>query len=156
MAGEFPYPYKGYRFKVEIDNVFVAGFSEVTGFDATIDVTEYREGDAKDNTVRKLPGLVKYSNITFKRGVVDAIEFFTWLNEINQGKITPERKSVIVRLFDDSNQDTPVAEWKLVRAFPCKYVGPDLKGASSDVAIESIEFAHEGLVRTALGSGGGE
>ena len=90
MAGEFPYPYKGYRFKVEIDNIFVAGFSEVTGFDATIDVTEYREGDAKDNTVRKLPGLVKYSNITMKRGVIDAIEFFTWIDEINKGGITPE------------------------------------------------------------------
>ena len=91
-----------------------------------------------------------------KRGVIDAIEFFTWIDEINKGGITPERKSVIIRLFDDSNQDTPVAEWQLVRAFPCKYVGPELKGNSSDVAIESIEFAHEGLIRTSLGGGGGE
>ena len=65
------YPYKNYRFKVEIDGVMVAGFNEVAGFDATIDVIEYREGDAATNTPRKQPGLVNYSNITFKRGVIE-------------------------------------------------------------------------------------
>lgn len=139
------YPYKGYRFKVEIGGVMVAGFSEVTGFDATIDVVEYREGDAVDPTPRKQPGLVKYNNVTFRRGIIDAVEFFTWLDEINKGQITVERKVVTVQLYND--EDTVVAAWQLLRAWPCKYTGPELKGSASDVAIESLEFAHEGLVR---------
>lgn len=139
------YPYKGYRFKVEIGGVMVAGFSEVTGFDATFDVVEYREGDASDNTPRKQPGLVKYSNVTFKRGVIDAVEFFTWIDEIDKGQLPNERKVVTVQLFND--EETVVAAWQLLRAWPCKYTGPELKGLSSDVAMESIEFAHEGLVR---------
>ena len=82
------YPYKNYRFKVEVDSVMVAGFSEVSGFDATIDVIEYREGDAVVNTPRKQPGLVKYSNITFKRGVIDDIDFYTWIEEAFSGTLT--------------------------------------------------------------------
>lgn len=139
------YPYKSYRFKVEIGGVMVAGFSEVSGFDATIDVVEYREGDAVDPTPRKQPGLVKYTNISFKRGVIDAVEFFTWIDEINKGQISVERKVVTVQLYND--EDTVVAAWQLLRAWPCKYTGPELKGMSSDIAIESLEFAHEGLVR---------
>jgi phage tail-like protein len=139
------YPYKGYRFKVEIGGTFVAGFSEVTGFDATFDVVEYREGDAADNTIRKQPGLVKYSNVTFKRGLIDAVEFFTWMDEIDKGQLTTERKVVTIQLFND--EETVVAAWQLLRAWPCKYTGPELKGTSSDVAMESIEFAHEGLIR---------
>lgn len=139
------YPYKGYRFKVEIGGALVAGFSEVTGFDATFDVVEYREGDSADNTPRKQPGLVKYSNVTFKRGIIDAVEFFTWMDEIDKGQLPAERKVVTVQLFND--EDSVVAAWQLLRAWPCKYTGPELKGLSSDVAMESIEFAHEGLIR---------
>lgn len=139
------YPYKGYRFKVEIGGVMVAGFNEVTGFDATFDVVEYREGDAAGNTPRKQPGLVKYSNIVLKRGVIDAVEFFTWIDEIDKGQITNERKVVTIQLFND--EEAVVAAWQILRAWPVKYTGPELKGLSSDVAMESIEFAHEGLVR---------
>ncbi len=138
------YPYKNYRFKVEIEGTQVAGFSEVTGFDATFDVIEYREGDAADNTPRKQPGLVKYSNITFKRGVIDEKEFFDWITEIDEGKV--ERKTVTINLHND--EDEVVASWQLLRAWPCKYTGPDLNGMGSEVAMESIEFAHEGLIRT--------
>ncbi|MGN0596258.1 MAG: phage tail protein [Ruminiclostridium sp.] len=140
------YPYKNYRFKVEIDGVMVAGFNEVTGFDATIDVIEYREGDAAVNTPRKQPGLVKYGNITFKRGVIDENEFFPWVEEAFSGNLT--RKTIVINLYDDS--DAIVASWQLINAWPAKYTGPDLNGMGAEVAIESIEFAHEGLSRLAV------
>lgn len=139
------YPYKKYRFKVEIGGVIVAGFNEVTGFESAIDVVEYREGDYINNTVRKQPGLTKHSNITFKRGVIDSVEFFTWLDEIDKGQITTERKAVTVQLFNDVEE--MVAAWQIIRAWPCKYTGPDFNGMASEVAIENIEFAHEGLIR---------
>lgn len=140
------YPYKNQRFKIEIGGTQVAGFSEVSGFDATFDVIEYREGDASDNTPRKQPGLVKYSNITFKRGVVDGMEFYDWIKEIDEGKV--ERKTVTVNLCNDV--DEVKASWQILNAWPCKYTGPDLNGLGSEVAMESIEFAHEGLVRVKL------
>ncbi len=140
------YPYKNYRFKVEIEGVMVAGFNEVSGFDATIDVIEYREGDAAVNTPRKQPGLVKYSNITFKRGVIDENEFFPWVEESFSGNLT--RKTIVINLYDDA--DTIVASWQLINAWPAKYTGPDLNGMGAEVAIESIEFAHEGLSRLAV------
>lgn len=139
------YPYKKYRFKVEIGGTLVAGFNEVSGFDATFDVIEYREGDAADNTPRKMPGLIKYSNVTMKRGVIDQVEFFTWVDEIKKGELTNERKTVTVQLYSDD--DTMVAAWQLLRAWVCKYTGPDFNGTASEVAIESIEFAHEGMLR---------
>ncbi len=143
MAGV--YPYKNFRFKVEIEGTQVASFSEVTGFDATFDVIEYREGD-DTITPRKQPGLIKYSNITFKRGVVDGIDFFEWIDAINKGTI--ERKTVTVYLNGDT-ADSVVTSWQILNAWPCKYTGPDLNAMGSEVAVESIEFAHEGLVRLA-------
>ena len=90
------YPYKGFRFKIEIGGTVVAGFNEVSSFDATIDVVEYREGDASDITPRKQPGLIKYNNVSFKRGIIDAIEFYTWLDNVHQAKI--ERKDISIHL----------------------------------------------------------
>ena len=138
------YPFKNFRFKVEIEGTQVAGFSEVSGFDATFDVVEYREGDAADITIRKQPGLIKYSNIVMKRGVIDKKEFFDWIQEIHDGKI--DRKTVTVNLCNDV--DEVAASWQILKAWPCKYTGPELNGKGTDVAMESIEFAHEGLVRT--------
>ena len=140
------YPYKNYRFKVEVDSVMVAGFSEVSGFDATIDVIEYREGDAVVNTPRKQPGLVKYSNITFKRGVIDDVDFYTWIEEAFSGNLT--RKTIVVNLCDDT--DAVVASWQIINAWPAKYTGPDLNGLGSEVAVETIELAHEGCSRLAV------
>jgi phage tail-like protein len=142
------YPYKNFRFKVEVAGTMVAGFSDVTGFDATFDVVEYREGDAKDITPRKQPGLVKYSNVVFKRGVISAMDFFDWIEEVHNGKLTVERKTVTVQLCDD--EDKVVASWQILKAWPCKYTGPEFKGNGSEIAMESIEFAHEGLVRVKI------
>lgn len=137
------YPYKNFRFKVEIEGTQVAGFNEVSGFEATFDVIEYREGDAADITIRKQPGLIKYSNITMKRGVIDSKEFFDWIKDIHDGKV--ERKTVTVNLYNDT--DEVAASWQIIKAWPCKYSGPSLNGTGSEVAVESIEFAHEGLTR---------
>ncbi len=145
------YPFKNYRFKVEINGIQTGAFSEVSGIDATYDVVEYREGDAAENTVRKMPGLVKYGNVTLKRGVIDKIEFFTWIDDVKTGFYGDKtRKDITISILKDaaSGNGEVAASWTIVRAWPCKYTGPELKGSASEVAIESIEFAHEGLTRT--------
>ena len=91
----------------------------------------------------KLPGLTKYSNIVLRRGVTDDRELYDWHRRIVQGDI--ERKNGSVVLLDRRGQE--VARWNFFRAWPSKWDGPDLNAEGSDVAIETLELAHEGVER---------
>lgn len=143
MAGERIDPYRNFRFRVEVEGLQQAGFSEVTGFDASIDIIEYREGDMT-TTPRKLPGLTKYSNITLKWGVTDSMEMYEWLQECVEGTIT--RKTVTIIAIDEEGED--VATWQVMEAWPVKYTAPDFNATGSEVGIELLEMAHEGMTRT--------
>ncbi|BEP29026.1 phage tail protein [Helicovermis profundi] len=136
-------PIRNFRFKVSVGGA-EAGFNEVSGFDISIDVIEYREGDDK-TTPNKLSGLSKYSNITLKHGVTDSMDLYNWIKDCVEGKI--EKKVItVVALGEDA---TALATWEIVEAWPVKYTAPDFNGTGSEVAIESMEIAHEGLKRTA-------
>ncbi|MCT4604682.1 MAG: phage tail protein [Marinisporobacter sp.] len=136
-------PIRNFRYKVSVGGA-EAGFSEVTGFDISIDTIEYREGD-DPTTPYKLPGLTKYSNLTLKHGVTDDMELYNWIKDCVEGRI--ERKVVtIIALGEDGS---PLATWEVVEAWPVKYNAPDFNATGAEVAIESMELAHEGLKRTA-------
>lgn len=136
-------PYRKFRFRVEVDGIQQAGFSEVSGFDASIDVVEYREGN-EVITPRKLPGLAKYGNITLKWGVTDSIDLYNWMQDTIQGKVA--RKTVTIIAINEAGED--VATWKVIEAWPTKYTAPDFNATASEVAIEQLEIAHEGMTRT--------
>jgi phage tail-like protein len=89
-----------------------------------------------------MPGLQKYSNVTLKRGVVKSDnDFFKWLSTIKMNTI--ERRDLVINLLNEEHE--PVMVWKIHNAFPVKIEGPSLKATGNEVAIESIELAHEGL-----------
>jgi len=134
-------PFSAFNFLVEIDGNTQAAFMEVKGLEVTIDVIEYREGADKLLTVRKLPGLAKYSNITFKRGYTQDRTLWNWIKTVIDGNA--HRATVAITLLDDKHQ--PALKWIVHEAWPCKYEGPDLNGKSSDIAIESLELCHEGF-----------
>ncbi len=135
------YPMPKYHFIVDWGGT-KTGFSEVTGLDITVDVIEYREGNDPQNHARKMPGLQKFSNITLKRGITKGNnEFFQWLN--TQKMNTVERRDILISLLDESH--APLMVWKVCNAFPAKYSGPALNASSSEVAIETLEIAHEGI-----------
>ncbi len=136
------YPYGKFRYTVEIDGITAGGFSEVTGFDASIDVMEYREGDMVQ-TPMKIPGLKKYGNITLKKGLADSIALYEWLDKGVTGEV--ERKTITVTLLDAT--ENAVASWRVINAWPVKYTGPDFNATSSEVAVETLEVAHEGMTR---------
>ena len=136
------YPYGKFRYKVEIDGITAGGFSEVTGFDASIDVMEYREGDMVQ-TPMKIPGLKKYGNITLKKGLADSIALYEWLDKGVTGEV--ERKTITITLLDAT--ESAVASWRVINAWPIKYTGPDFNATSSEVAVETLEVAHEGMTR---------
>ena len=112
------YQYRTFRYTVEIDGIARGGFSEVSGFDLNVDVVEYREGDDLRNTPRKLPGLTKYGNITFKWGVVGDMEMLDWLYTVASSDQAPptgvERKNITVTLIDDTGADGP--QWTIINA----------------------------------------
>lgn len=143
MSGERKDPYRNFRFRVEIEGIQQAGFREVSGYNASLDVVEYREGN-ETITPRKLPGLAKYGNITLKWGVTDSMDMYKWMEDSISGKTT--RKTVTIIAIDEEGAD--VATWQVLEAWPAKYSAPDWNATASAVAIESLELAHEGMKRT--------
>ncbi len=134
-------PYRGYNFRVEIEGVTVAGFRECSGLDTSQDPIEYREGADRATTVRKLPGLVKYANISLKRGVTDANELWQWRAKVIEGKI--ERRSGSIILADDTGAE--MKRWNFFEGWPTKWTGPTFNATANEVAIETLEIAHERL-----------
>ena len=135
-------PYGNYNFLIEIDGITRAAFHVVSGFDSTIDVIEHREGG--DNiSPRKLPGQTKYSNIVLKWGLSIDVDLVTWHQQAVDGDI--QRKNGSIVLLDRRGQE--VARWNFVNAWPSKWTGASLNAEGHDVAIETLELAHEGVRR---------
>ena len=135
-------PYRNFSFLVEIDGITQAGFSDCSGFGASTDPIEYREG-GETKTVRKLPGLTKYTNITLKWGLTDSKELYQWYRDVVNGKI--ERKSGSIILLDLEGNEK--VRWNFFEAWPTKWDGPDFTAKGNDVSIETLELAHERVER---------
>src|SRR5262249_18103567 len=141
-TGQVVDPYGNFNFLVEIGGITRAAFHECSGFDSTIDIIEHREGG--ENTVlRKLPGMTKYSNIVLKWGITDDSSLYEWHRRAVEGSLDRRNGSIV--LLDRAGQEK--ARWNFVRAWPSKYDGPDFNAEGNDVAIETLELAHEGVVR---------
>jgi phage tail-like protein len=134
-------PLLSFNFRVEIDSIHMAAFSEVSGLQAEIEVNEYREGGVNEYIHKRL-GPVKYpSNLILKKGVTDSTDLWKWYRDTMNGHIS--RKSLDILLMDSSG--TEARRWKFLGAYPVKWSGPELKGAGSEVAVETLELAHKGL-----------
>ena len=137
------YPFTKYKYNVEIDGI-TAGFSEVSGYDASIEATDYREGNMAALTPKKVAGIRKYGNITLKWGVTTSKDLYDWMAKSFDKGV--DRKTVSISLQNDEGSN--VATWQIIEAWPTKYTGPEFNATSSDVAIETLELAHEGMTRT--------
>ena len=123
------------------------GFTEVTGLTVENEVIEYREGNSPEYSKIKMPGMQKFGNITLKRGTFQSDnEFFKWWNTKSLGKI--DRRDVTISLLNENHQ--PVMVWKVKNSWPVKVQSADLKSDANEVAIETMELAHEGLTIEAL------
>lgn len=136
------WPLPKFYFQVDLGDGQVVPFQEVSGLDIESQVIEYRAGNKKDFSTVKMPGIQKSGNIILKKGVfAKDNHFFDWYNAIKMNVI--KRKTVSIRLLDEAGNVT--MEWKLKNAWPTKMTGTDLKSDGNEVAIESLELAHEGL-----------
>jgi phage tail-like protein len=135
------WPLPKFHFRVSWDDVEM-DFQEVAGLDSETQVLDYRSGDAKHVSPIKMPGMIKSSNVTMKKGVFTRDHaVWDWFNEVTMNVVT--RREVKIALLDETGAATMA--WKLTNAFPVKITSPDLNATGNEVAIESIELAHEGI-----------
>ena len=141
MAQRDDDPYANFNFIVEIDSVDVAGFSEVSGIGSETEVIEYRTGDARTASPRKLPGLHSFGDVTLKRGITNSDALWDWRKAVTDGNV--ERRAASVILLDEARQ--PVKRWNLFEAWPSKYIVGDLRATGNEVAIETLVIVCERL-----------
>jgi phage tail-like protein len=135
------YPLVKFHFQVEWGGTQI-GFTEVSGLNVETKVVEYRHGASPQYSKIKMPGLQEYGNITLKRGTFASDnEFFKWWNTVKLNTI--ERRDITITLLNESHE--PVVVWKVNNAWPVKIESTDLKADGNEVAIESMEIAHEGI-----------
>lgn len=135
------YPLVKFHFQVEWGGTKI-GFTEVSGLDVETEMIEYRHGASPEFSKTKMPGMQKYSNITLKRGSFQSDnEYFEWWNTVKLNTI--ERRDITISLLNEEHE--PLIVWKIKNAWPLKVQSTDLKADGNEVAIETIELAHEGL-----------
>lgn len=139
-------PYRNVRYLLEIDGIAVAGFSQCSLPENSTEAVEYREGNDRP-TVRKLWSLNSYGTLTLEKGTTeDSMELFEWRKLVEQGQVDEARRNIAVVVLDEEGESGP--RWEFRDAWPTQYDAPDLDASGNEVAIESMEFDHEGMERT--------
>jgi phage tail-like protein len=148
MPVERSNPYGAFNYLVSLNDKnndptdLFGGFSDVSGLGMEVSYSEYRNGNEKFNTVRKIPNTHKLDDITLKRGLVGATKLFDWLKSVADGAYAPT--NVTITLLDEARQ--PIASWVLRNAQPKKWVGPTLAAkGGGEVAMEELHLVHEGI-----------
>ena len=139
-------PYGAFNYLVSLgtgdESSVVAGFSDVSGLGSEISYAEYRNGNEKFNTARKVANTFKNDDVTLKRGLIGSLDLFQWLKRVREGEHEP--RNVTITLMDEARQ--PVASFRLKNAQPKKWVGPALAAkGGADVAMEELHLVHEGI-----------
>lgn len=144
-------PYGAFNFIVNLgggaqgdgaEGTIIGGFSDVSGLGLDLSYSEYRNGNEKVNTVRKVPNTHKNDDVTLKRGVVGSDDLFAWLKGVRDGTADP--RTVTIFLLDEARNS--VATFKLTNAQPKKWTGPTLAAkGGGEVAMEELHLVHEGI-----------
>jgi phage tail-like protein len=144
MAAKRERPYAQFNFLIDLgagtDGV-EAGFQECSNLGMEVTVAEYRNGNEKENSVRKLTGLNKATDVTLKRGVIGSDNLYAWLNDIRNGNADALR-TVRIHLMSEDREET-VQTWSLLRARIIKYVSGPFNAKGTDVAMEELTLAYE-------------
>ena len=135
------WPLPKFYFKVSFGDS-IANFQEVSGLDNGTQAIEYRQGDSSKFSTVKMPGIAKFSNVTMKKGIfVNDNNLWKWFEAIKMNTI--KREKVTIQLLDEAG--SPTMTWTLTNAWPTKITGTDLNSDANEVAVETLELAHEGL-----------
>jgi len=140
-------PYTEFNFLVDLGTGDTdgpeAGFQEISGLGQEVAVTEYRNGNSKENTVLKLTGLNKATDVTLKRGIIGSLGLYNWLNDIRNGNQNALRTVTI--MLQNEDHSATVQTWKLLRARITKHTSGPFNAKGSDVAMEELVLTYERL-----------
>ncbi|GAA3812852.1 hypothetical protein GCM10022226_36930 [Sphaerisporangium flaviroseum] len=132
-------PYAGYNFAVELDGITRAGFRECSGLESSQNASEYREGTDRSLSVRKIPGLNTYGDITLSRGLTLDSKLWEWRDKAAKGSV--ERHDISITLLDHTGNAK--ITWNLFACWPKSWTGPSLSAASDEIAVEQLTLAYE-------------
>jgi phage tail-like protein len=143
-------PYFGFRFRLEIQGIIEAGFTEFSGLQATTQVEEFIEGGV-NTYVHKFPKETTFENLVLKKGLGDSAELWQWHRDVISNNF--QRRDVQIFLLKDTNDANIAAaqQWSFRQAYPVKWTGPEFKADSNTVAFETLELAHHGYTETFIG-----
>ena len=135
-----------FSFHVELDNVDIGAFKEASGVDSETEIIEYKEA-TKDGKmiIRKIPGAMKWADITLKRRIDDSTALWDWRQQVEEGDIDAARKNGSIVLYDSTHKE--VARWNFENGWPSKWKGADLNAGENAAAVEEMTVTHEGLRR---------
>ena len=140
-------PMVGAHFEISVGSV-TGYFTEVSGLGSESEVVEHKiiAKGAKELVIRKIPGRLKWGDITLKRGITKNMDFYEWRKQVEQGHVESARLDGTIIMYDQSM--TPVAEWTFTKGWPSKISGPSLKSDDNSIGVEEIVIVHEGIKRT--------
>jgi len=139
-------PLLGFTFLLEINGKVAGYFTECAGIGSEHEIIEHKVVDNNGHEViRKIPGRLKWGDVTLKRGITSDMEVWTWRDKVVQGTMKDARRNCSITMLDRTY--SPVAQWDFVNAWPTKVTGPALKSDSNEFGVEEMTLAHEGISR---------
>jgi phage tail-like protein len=146
MANGRQDPLVGFHYAVEIQGMIKGYFTECSGLGSEHEVIEHKIVDDRGKEVmQKMPGRLKWENVTLKRGITDAMDIWDWRKMVEDGDVESARANGSIVMFDQHLSE--VARWNFENAWPVKVSGPQVKSDSNEIGIEELSIAHEGLWR---------
>ena len=139
-------PLLGFNFKLEISGSLAGFFTECSGVGSENEVVEHKVVDVNGHeVVRKIPGRLKWQDISLKRGMTSDMQIWEWRDLVVKGEVSEARKNVTITMLDRTYQD--VARWNFVNAWPSKVTGPSMKSDDNSIGVEEVSIVHEGMSR---------
>lgn len=144
MAGDVPLV--GFHFSLEFQGKIAGYFTECSGIGSEHEIVEHKVVTADGHQViMKIPGRLKWENITLKKGITGDMDMWTWRKDVEDGKVEDARRNGLITMYDQTLK--PVAQWEFTRAWPAKLSGPQPKSDSNEIGIEEMTIAHEYIKR---------
>jgi phage tail-like protein len=139
-------PLVGFHYAIEVQGVVTGYFTECSGVGSEHEIIEHKIVDEKGReSIQKIPGRLKWQDITLKRGITDNMDIWDWRDQVVQGKVTDARRNGSVIMFNQALEE--VARWNFENAWPSKVSGPSMKSDSNEFGVEELVIVHEGLYR---------
>ena len=139
-------PLVGFHFAIDIQGVINGYFTECSGLGSEHEVIEHKViNQGAQEIVQKIPGRLKWENITLKRGITSNMDIWKWRKQVEDGDVKGARKNGSIIMYDQALAE--VARWNFERAWPLKVTGPQPKSDSNEVGIEELTITHEYIAR---------